>query len=221
MYIKTHMSSPVITISPTTLVPEAREILKKHHFRHLPVTDSNGILKGIVTDRDIRSAYPSMVLNEAERKEAMLMISKTTVSEIMSKDVQTLAPYDTIDDGLLLLDKLRVGALPVVDKNKKVLGLFSIRDLIAAYRKIFGIGAKGSALVGISSEQEPKIMANIVQILEDHGIPVTRICMADGNNDRENRRIYIRVQTFNVQKVRRLLTEFGFNVLEPPQEWDE
>jgi len=219
MYIKNYMTTPAITISPEITIPKARNILKANNFRHLPVTDENSCLVGIVTDRDLRSAYPSLVLPEEERRLAMEKLEKTPVSEIMSRGIKTLSPYDTIDDGLLLLDKLNVGALPVVDKKGRVRGMFSIRDLIHAYRKIFGIGEKGSALVGISVGEEPKIMGNIIHALEEHEVPVTRICMVeDEDNQKEKTRtVYIRVQTFNIKKVRKLLSEVGFNVLEPPE----
>ncbi len=219
MYIKTYMSTPVITVSPDITIPKARNILKSNNFRHLPITDENSCLVGIVTDRDLRSAYPSLVLPEEERRLAMEKLEKTPVSEIMSTGIQTLSPYDTIDDGLLLLDKLNVGALPVVDKKGRVRGMFSIRDLIRAYRKIFGIGEKGSALVGISVGEEPKIMGNIIRALEEHEVPVTRICMVENEipQKEKTRIVYIRVQTFNIKKVRKLLSEIGFDVLEPPE----
>ncbi|MCK4838843.1 MAG: CBS domain-containing protein, partial [Desulfobulbaceae bacterium] len=69
MFISSFMSAPAKTVTPGTLLPEAREIMVSGSFRHLPVVDGKDILLGIITDRDIRSAFPSEVMDERERGE--------------------------------------------------------------------------------------------------------------------------------------------------------
>ncbi|MCK9296139.1 MAG: CBS domain-containing protein, partial [Desulfobulbaceae bacterium] len=64
MYIARHMTSPALTVSPGTLLPEVREMMNTRKFRHLPVVDEEQRLIGMITDRDLRSAYPSSLLPE-------------------------------------------------------------------------------------------------------------------------------------------------------------
>lgn len=57
MNIKDYMTAPALTIPPEMTIPEARGLLKARHFRHLPVAGPDRRLLGMVTDRDLRSAY--------------------------------------------------------------------------------------------------------------------------------------------------------------------
>ncbi|MCK5070201.1 MAG: CBS domain-containing protein, partial [Desulfocapsa sp.] len=82
MYILRHMTPDPITVSPAMLLPEARALLNDYHFRHLPVVDEEGGLVGILTDRDLRSAYPSSVITDSERRLVYESVEKTSVSEI-------------------------------------------------------------------------------------------------------------------------------------------
>ncbi len=117
MYIAEYMTTDPKTISPEAYIPEAKDLMVNYKFRHLPVVDDSGILVGIVTDRDIRSAYPSTVAKGDELAVSQSKVNATTLAEIMITDCVYIHPFDTIDDTLLVFDKLRVGALPVVDKN--------------------------------------------------------------------------------------------------------
>jgi len=210
MYVKEYMASPPLTVGAETTIHQARSILQERGFRHLPVVDAAGALLGVVTDRDIRSAYPSTVVpfcaDEVKR------VDECPVTEIMSADPATLSPGATIDDALLVLDRRKVGAVPVVDEAKKVLGMFSIRDLIQAYKGLFGLGERGSALVEIASDGNPRPLTRIVKALERNDIHfsrvVRRINMAPDNGQDT---IYIRVNTFNLHAVHAALKEEGFD----------
>lgn len=78
MFIDQSMTRNVLTIDPETSIAEAAQLLARNHIRHLPVTDRDGRLVGIVTDRDIRSAMPSILLSGeiAGRRKTALSNSK-------------------------------------------------------------------------------------------------------------------------------------------------
>ena len=216
MYILRHMTPAPLTVGPDILIPEAREILNSNRFRHLLIIDKDWRLLGMVTDRDIRSAYPSSLLSGEDRSRALDQVSRTPVMEIMSTDLVSLLPHSTIDDALLLLEKKRVGAIPVLDENGVVVGIFSIRDLIRAYKRIFGLAEKGSALVTITDDGEPHILARIVRILEKEGIPFTRLSRTRMSEDEKSPGIvYIRAQTYNISAVHTVLADAGFELVEP------
>lgn len=209
MYISRHMTADPITVSSTMLLPEARALLNDYQFRHLPVVDENGFLVGMLTDRDLRSAYPSSVLSNSERRLVYEKVEKTTVAEIMSTDCVTLGPNSTLDDALLLFDRDQMGALPVLDEER-VVGVFSIRDLTTAYKNLFGVGEKGSILIGIIDDGSPAIMTRIVMLLEEQQIPFTRLLRICGKSDGDT--IYLRINTFKIAKVYALLEEAGLTV---------
>jgi len=210
MNIKQYMSAPVLTISPEMTIPDARELLRARDFRHLPVVDENGQLLGIVTDRDLRSAYPSTVLCDERSQARLAALKKTPVSEIMSRETYTLPVEATIDDALLILDRQKVGALPVVDENGAVLGMFSIRDLIRAYRGLFGLGERGSAMLAIEDDGRPRPLSRLCAALEAADIHFTRLLKAKQKTDDEHFIIYLRVTTYNLSAVRKILAAAGF-----------
>ncbi len=209
MYILRHMTPDPITVAPEMLLPEARALLNEYHFRHLPVVDLHGKLLGILTDRDLRSAYPSSVLTDSERRLVYERVQETAVSEIMSTDCVTLGIDSTLDDALFLFDRDKRGALPVLD-GERVVGIFSIRDLNAAYRTLFGVGEKGAVLIGIVDDGSNNIMTRLVIFLEEEKIPFTRVLRIYDKQAGDT--IYIRINTFKIAAVLDLLEENGFSV---------
>lgn len=215
MYIAAYMKKPPVTVRPETTIAEVRALLSTKHFRHLPVVDENGRLLGMVTDRDIRSAYPSSVITVKQAQDEIVKVGQSPVCEIMSWDVVFLSPHATLDDALILLDRQKVGALPVVDENHKVVGIFSIRDLIQAYTILFGLGERGSALVGVKADGKARPLTRIVQVLEEHNIHFNRVVRRkDESPGASGETITIRVNTMNLHAVHRALEDAGF-VIDP------
>ncbi|MEA1866837.1 MAG: CBS domain-containing protein [Thermodesulfobacteriota bacterium] len=216
MYISRHMTPAPLTVKSDILISEARAILRSNRFRHLPVIDKDWRLVGMVTDRDIRSAYPSSVLSGGDRKHELEQVATTPISEIMSTDLINLLPHSTIDDALLLLEKKRVGAIPVLDEKGVIVGIFSVRDLMRAYSRIFGLSEKGGSLITIQDDGEPNVLARIVKILEQKGILLTRLSRTKLTEDEKSPGIvYIRVQTYNISAVHSILVSAGFELVEP------
>ncbi|HIP40652.1 MAG TPA: CBS domain-containing protein [Desulfocapsa sulfexigens] len=209
MYISRHMTSDPITVSPDMLLPEARSLLNDYHFRHLPVVDAQGMLVGMLTDRDLRSAYPSSVISESERRLVYERVEKTAVSEIMSTDCVSVGTDSTLDDALFLFDRDQLGALPVLEDGR-VIGIFSNRDLNAAYKNLFGVGEKGAVLIGILDDGSSNIMTRVVTLLEKEEIPFTRVLRIHDKSDGDT--IYLRVNTFKIAAVLDLLVDGGFTI---------
>ena len=209
MYISRHMTKNPITISPSMYLPEARALLNDYLFRHLPIVDAQGILVGMLTDRDLRSAYPSSVLSDSESRLVFERVEKTEVAEIMSTDCVSLTPDSTLDDALYLFDRDQMGALPVVEDGQ-VVGIFSIRDLTAAYKRAFGVGEKGAVLVGLEDDGSETILTRLVILLEKERIPFTRLLRIQNKHD--SNAIYIRINTFKIAAVLDILKDNEFTV---------
>lgn len=214
MFITQHMTRNPVTVSPETPLPAVREILQNGRFRHLPVVDGEKHLVGIVTDRDLRSASPSTVLSEERIKACHADFDQTPVSAIMSRAFFTLTPMSTLDDALILLDREKIGALPVVDQEQRVIGMFSMRDLMAAYRRLFGLGERGSAMIVVEHDGRRKPLSRIARVLEEHNIRFTRLIRTEAEEAMPER-IYLRVNTYNISAVHQALGEAGFAVVLP------
>ena len=212
MYISEHMTPDPITVPPDMLLPEARRLLNTHHIRHLPVVDREKKLIGIVTDRDLRSAYPSSVTSKHDKILAFEQVGKTTVADIMTTTCAALSPDASLDDALLLFDREKIGGIPILSEEGVVLGFFSILDLTAAYRKLFGMAERGSLLIGLEDDGRDNILSEIVILLEQNDIVLTRLIRLAESKD--TAKIYMRINSQRPEDVCRLLEMQGFLLLQ-------
>ena len=121
------MSAGVLAVEPFDSIAVARQLMAKHRINQLPVVEGEKLL-GIVTDRDIRDAYPtSILINRTE--EIDRFAEKYTVEEAMSYNVLTVKPNTPLQTAVRLLRRHRVGALPVVEKEKLV-GIITRSDVL-------------------------------------------------------------------------------------------
>jgi acetoin utilization protein AcuB len=214
MFIANFMTAPAKTTRPDALLSEVRELMTTGNFRHLPVVDGEGRLVGIVTDRDLRSALPDGILNETDKELYLQRFAQTTVRTIMTEAVTSLTAEATLDDALLFFDRTRVGALPVVDGERRVVGILSVRDLLTAYRQLFGLGVKGSTLIGVVDQGDPTTLTRLTGALEAGHIPFTRL-IRTGELGGHGSVIYIRVHTHNLNGVNKTLAAAGFKTVAP------
>ena len=214
MYIERHMTSPAVTVSPDTLLPDVRDIMNTRKFRHLPVVDEQQRLIGMITDRDLRSAYPSSLLPEDKRLAILKNVAKTEVRSVMTRKLISLNPLSTLDDALYFLSKEKVGMLPVIDEEQHIIGVFSVQDLMMAYKKLYGIGERGSALIAVEDDGKPKPLTRIVRVLEEREIRFSRLTRVHAEAGGKNI-IYLRVHTFNLNVVHKALKESGMTMMVP------
>jgi acetoin utilization protein AcuB len=121
------MTEAVLAVETFDSINIARQLMAKHRINQLPVLDDDKLV-GIVTDRDIRDAYPtSMAIN---RGEAIDRFADTiTVEEVMSHSVFTVQPESPLAAAVELLRKHRIGSLPVV-KKQKLVGIITRSDIL-------------------------------------------------------------------------------------------
>lgn len=101
-------------LAPENMVSDALELMERYRISGVPITDENGKLVGIITNRDIRFE------KEITRK----------ISEVMTKDNLVTAKYDiSMDDALETMKKYKIEKLPLVDDNFHLSGLITIKDI--------------------------------------------------------------------------------------------
>jgi CBS domain-containing protein len=109
------------SLSAQNTAYEAARMMVDSHISAIVITDGNGDLKGIVTERDM--VHRVLVTNT---KAADLRLE-----DIMTKDPLTVSPNDSAMDALELMRERKFRHLPVTE-NGKVVGMISIRDLYDA-----------------------------------------------------------------------------------------
>ncbi len=131
--VRQYMKQPVISAKPLDTVEHAREMLEKNRINQLPVA-VNGGLVGIVTDRDLRDASPS-VFEFHEHPSSGDEISPDdpiTVESVMTYNVFTTSPDETLAATAKMMREARVGALPVLD-DEKLVGIITRSDILEAF----------------------------------------------------------------------------------------
>ena len=121
------MSEGVLAVETFDSIAVARQVMAKHRVNQLPVLDNDNLV-GIVTDRDIRDAYPtSMMINHTDAIDQFA--EKITVEEVMTHDIFVVEPDTPLKQAVSLLRKHRIGSLPVV-KNKELVGIITRSDIL-------------------------------------------------------------------------------------------
>ena len=216
MFISKSMTSKVITTRPGATLLEARELLKTHKIRHLPVIGDDKRLVGIITDRDIRSALPAAFYRDDCPEPAGADYTQQTVGDVMTPDPMAISPQDTIEDALLQIQKMRVGAFPVVDDDGYLKGIISVRDLLRAFINVLGIEEPGT-LLGILVEEKVGQLKKIVDAITEENISCGSI-LVSRHWEKDMRAVFAYLLTNSVSRVKRKLTDLGFELLDP-MEW--
>jgi len=109
-----------VTLPLTAIVADAKRNMKEHSIGGIPIVDGEGFLKGIVTNRDLRFEKN----NERPIIEVMTSDNLVTVSEGTS-----------LLDAEEILQENKIEKLPVVNKNNKLVGLITFRDITKLTQK--------------------------------------------------------------------------------------
>ena len=215
MFVSDRMSKDLITAGPDITIFEARNIMTEKSIRHLPVIDAAGKLIGIVTDRDVRDAMPSTLLKKVDYELTLAKIMNYPIGDIMTKNPLTIYGYYTIQDTLLVMQKKKVGALPVIDEEGYLKGILSTRDLLSAFVNIMNIDEPGTLLCIVVKEKRGQ-MKKIVDIITEENISLGSVLVAR-YWDEEKRVVFPYLLTNNVINVKKKLIDAGFEIIDPMQ----
>jgi acetoin utilization protein AcuB len=217
MFVSERMAKNLITAGPDMTIFEAKTIMAEKGFRHLPIVDSAGKLIGIVSDRDIRAAMPSTLLKKADYEITLAKIMNFPVSDIMTKNPLTIYAYYTIQDSLLMMQKKKVGALPVIDQEGYLKGLLSVRDLLRSFVSVLNIDEPGCLLcIVVNAKEKTGQMKKIVDIITEEKIAMGSVLVARAW-DNNKRAIFPYLLTNNIINVKKKLIDNGFELIDPMQ----
>ena len=154
------MISDPVTISSDATVIEVLNLMSEYKIGGIPVVDDNGVLKGIVTNRDLRFE------NNLNRK----------IGEIMTTNLITTNHKTTLEAAAQILQEYKIEKLPMIDDSGKLIGLITYKDITKAKdrprscKDSYG-RLRVAAAVGIASDTlqrvEALVNANVDAIVID------------------------------------------------------
>ncbi|HPR42651.1 MAG TPA: CBS domain-containing protein, partial [Candidatus Methanofastidiosa archaeon] len=122
------MSKEVITITPGFTIGDTCRLMIKNYRRRIPIV-SDDELVGIVTTFDIIKYFASSKMLEKMRSEDVEDALGARVTEVMTTDVKTINPLDDVGKAIELMEKCKIGLLPVVEDGR-LIGVITERDIL-------------------------------------------------------------------------------------------
>lgn len=126
MNVMDAMTRTPVVVKPQVTIEEAVKSMLKRGVGSLLVRE-NGILKGIVTEKDL---VEKVILKGMDPK-------KTKVRAIMNKVLVTVKPKADIMEAVKLMSEYNIRRLPVIDKESKLLGLLTVNDVLRVQPQLF------------------------------------------------------------------------------------
>ena len=141
-----------ITLRADNTIGDAIQLVKEKGISGLPIIDEQGILVGLLTNRDLRFA--------TNYKEQICNVMK-------SEGLVTARESTTMDEAKQLLHRNRIEKLPVVDGSNRLLGLITFKDILKAEK--FPDASKdkfGRLLVGAAVGTSPETLDRVEALIE-------------------------------------------------------
>ncbi len=129
MKVSDRMTRDVVTLKEGQPLREALGLQQRHKIRHIPVV-ADGRVVGILTDRDLKRASPSL-LSGIDQKQYDELLETIRVGQIMTRNPHTVTPATPLKHVAEILIDRKFGALPVIENNLLV-GIITEIDLLRA-----------------------------------------------------------------------------------------
>ena len=207
MLVHEMMRSPVTTIRADASLLEAERMFRELGFRHLPVVE-NGILLGVLTDRDLR--WQTSSLCPAPHG------SGEPVRAVMSQPAVTADPLDPVEDAARIMRERKIGCLPVMD-GPELVGILTGMDLLDCLILLTGLD-KPSSRLEVALEDRPGELARLTHFLAERNVNIHSILTYPTPG--QPVRTVLRVGSSLSRPLADELRGDGFNVLWPqPKPW--
>jgi len=210
MLVSEYMTANPVTLGENASILEAAELMKQKRVRRFPVL-REGKLVGIVTDRDLRSAAPSQVISLDARERQLMpelhsMLSEIKIKDIMSRNVVTVPPGQTIVAAAKLMLDHRISGLPVMEPGGRLLGIITEADIFKVLVDLSGIVA-GKTTFAFDLEDVPGSIKQVADTIRAHKGRLESILTSHALAEEGFRRVYIRIRDLPPDKLKSLERE--------------
>ena len=202
MLIRSLMIKDPITVSDRASIQEAIHLMKESSIRHLPVVDHSNKLAGWATLADMKQALLPAV------------VTGLSLADIMIRDPITIHPDADVETAAQIIYEKKVGGLPVVDDENRVVGVITVTDILGAFIKIMGILSSGSRLdVNVGDEQEA--FENVTRVIHSQGGDILSMGISPDTVD--GKVYYLRLKEGPIESIVEALQDKGYQVSLPAE----
>ncbi|WP_347320191.1 acetoin utilization AcuB family protein [Rossellomorea sp. RS05] len=208
MIIEEIMKSNVETLRPDDSIETAIRLMREKKIKHIPIVDDEMKILGIISDRDVKDAAPS-ILNEQSADSTL----KNPVRQIMQKQVITGHPLDFVEEVAALFYEHRISCLPIL-KADKLVGIITETDLLYTLTQLTGANQPGSQ-IEVKVPHRAGILYEVAGIIRKHNANILSVLVYPDKQDEKQKVLVFRVQTMNPTRVIEEIKSEGYSVLWP------
>ncbi|RKQ30540.1 acetoin utilization AcuB family protein [Oceanobacillus halophilus] len=208
MLVEEIMKTEVITLPPTATIAEALQLLQDNKIRHIPIVNDDYHVIGIVSDRDVRDASPSILLDVSDNQEL-----ENEIQTIMSSPVITIHPLDFVEEIARVFYDKEIASLPVVSNNKLV-GIVTEKDMLYTLIQLTGTHVQ-SSLIEVKVPDVPGNIPKVTEIFGKRKVNIASVLVYPYKKDPKFKILVFRIQTMNPNPIIQDLREAGYQLMWP------
>jgi len=210
MLVSEMMTTDVATVTEDASLNKAFQTLYERQHKVLPVLKDDKLC-GLLTERLLAEVQPSKATTLSVYELNYLM-SRTKVQDVMKKDVFTVGPDALIEDAASIMYTNDVGSLPVIRKDKTLVGIVTQTDIFKALISLMGVDNEGTR-IALEVSDDVGVIANVSNILAESRINISSI--SNYNKSGNKHEIVLKLDILDAGDVGRItekLTQAGYRV---------
>ncbi len=129
--VREAMTAPAITVTPTTSLKDAAQLMHEHDLKRLPAVDDDGVLVGVMGRLDILQSITAGYARRSAPREIRLPQEHGTVGQLMERDPVTVPATAPLADVVGKLLATNVKRVLVVDDSGRLAGIITDSDIVA------------------------------------------------------------------------------------------
>jgi acetoin utilization protein AcuB len=194
MLVIERMTRNPITVTGSSTVRQALDIIDRRKLRHLPVVDDKENLVGIVSETDLLRAD----------RDAL-------VEEIMTAEVVTATEYTALEDAARIMIDHRISSLPVM-RNGKLVGIVTETDLFNIFLELLG-GREAGVRLTMLIPEEKGMLASVTHEIAAMGGNILALGTFMGE-DPTNRMVTVKVASVPSEKLVAIMEALGMEIVD-------
>jgi acetoin utilization protein AcuB len=208
MIVEEIMKRAVATLFPEDSIADAIKLMADKKIRHIPIIDENQFIIGLVSDRDIKDAAPSIFHWDEHSSDF-----EKPVKTIMNTDVITGHPLDFVEEISAVFYEHHISCLPII-KDKKLVGIVTETDLLHTLVELTGAHQPGSQ-IEIKVPNKAGMLCEVASVISMRKANIQSVLIYPDPKDEHFKILVVRIQTMNPIAVIEDLKKAGHNVLWP------
>lgn len=211
MYVEKIMSRPVDTITANAKLSQVAHLMRQKGRRFLPVVDERGRLVGLLSHRELERAEPSAITTLAVG-EVNYLLAKVTVEQVMRREVITCGPGTLVEvAGQLMRDK-GIGCLPVIDEERRLLGIVTDDDILDFFLAITGCGMEETTRIAVHLPDRMGELARFLAAINAQGGYIATVVSPVAPDETGMRIVIVRYRAADPAAIDRHLRALGIDI---------